>query len=114
MEQLDWEQLLHVLTLQGVSGPPVAPGLLNSLQQLQLEAPLQPTRGPEGKMGRATVGSQKRKAGGPPKGPSRSQSQRQQLEDSRELDPTQSDSHPCDPCWQLTAQLSSQLLLAWC
>ena len=98
MEELDWEQLLHVLSLQGVSGPPVAPGLLSSLQQLQLEAPLQPTRAPEAKMGRATVGSQKRKAGGPPKGPPRSQSQRQQLKDSRELDLALPDSHPYDPC----------------
>ncbi|KAK9836705.1 hypothetical protein WJX74_006462 [Apatococcus lobatus] len=81
MEDLDWEQLLHVLTLQGVSGPPVAPGLLSSLQHLQLEGPVQPEH-PAGSKAVVRPTSHKRKAGGPPNTPGRSQTQRQQLKDS--------------------------------
>ena len=82
MDDLDWDQLLHVLSLQGIQGPPVAPGLLDSLQQLQIEPPTMVTR-PVGSKAVVRPGSHKRKAGGPPNATGRSQSQRQQLKDSR-------------------------------
>ena len=84
MDDFDWDELLHVLSQQGVAGPPVAPGLLNSLQQLKLEAPLQQAR-PVAARAVIRPSSHKRKAGGSPEAQSgRSQSQRQQLDGSRE------------------------------